>query len=616
MRSFFSLLSLSLTLFFLFTSCDAQVQALNVSISTTAPLRVVFFDFDQTLATSSVGDAVLERCDPLCLSYNAGACKCSVDNQALASFFQNMPGNREYVNGINGLGGFERVQRLFRTLTFLQRHNVQIRMLSTSWGKISPRGWANFLHTFLSLSTPSLAQFFPVENIIALRDPGEGLSADKGRAAAAYLSRNNFTSVHNGLLVDDSPTNIQKMQGNADWIQVYPRTGMSLNVMRVLEDRAVASQFTYSVDDSFPLRVAFFDFDKTLVKTSVGEEVTNLCDSQCLNYSAVSCNCNLASFLDIIPFSYVSEGLGGAARIRTLENAFIQLQQRGVSLQVLSTSWGLISSDNWRDFIARYFQIASPILGGFLTSNNIISLADPGEGISADKGAAAYTFLQRRGLNPHNGILVDDSPSNILRAQGKVDWLQVSPSEGVAADALNFLVSRAGKGTRPSSLLGTGRRLLARNKLANNGKIRYSLLVTRSLSYCGGAAPSEEILQDLRTPQPLPDWKLLFYRADAILQRREGEPKVAVSNQNGFVRVALDVLPSNSIYCVVEESKSRDLIVPPNDGCAKYDQNCLQKQHDTCDFVLTAENTTATLNFPTYCSWATPCINYTGPLPA
>jgi hypothetical protein len=310
-----------------------------------------------------------------------------------------------------------------------------------------------------------------------------------------------------------------------------------------------------------------------------------------------------------------ASGLGGEERIRKLEQVLQELQKREISLWVLSTSWGHINASNWAAFIAKYFEIASPILARAFPIERIIALNDPGESIAADKAATALDFLSALGWNRHNGLLVDDSPSNIAKAEGKLDWLQVAPREGLAPDALDFLAKRA-RASSPTAVVSKKIvEVAARRTLPNKRTQSVSILVTRTSAYCKAAAPTEEILKRLRTPVPLPDWKLFFYRADVKLQKRYGDPEIGVSNAQGRIHIDLDLLPANVIYCVVQETKSEALVISANNDHTKYDRKCLEEEHASCDFILTAENATVSMNFPSYCSWGTPCVHYSGPFP-
>jgi hypothetical protein len=354
----------------------------------------------------------------------------------------------------------------------------------------------------------------------------------------------------------------------------------------------------------------------------VGAEVISKCDARCLDYSSSACDCDLVKFLEGIPDNkkYVMgvKGIGGEQRLKLLERMLEGLQKQGVLLRVLSTSSGHINSTNWATFIARYLELASPILANAFPIERIITLDDPGDDIAADKGGTCEEFLTALRWSPHNGILVDDSPTNIATAEGKVDWLQVTPREGIAADALQFLAKRARVGNRSVRASPITKNAVPKKKdrVAIKKTKRVSIVVTQTSAYCGGAAPTEEILKQLQVPRPLPNWKLLFYRADVKLQERRGKPESAVTNENGLIRISLEPLPNNLVYCVVEESKGGELIVPPDHEHTKYDKKCLERQHSSCDFVLTTANTTATINFPSYCTWGTPCVHYTGSLPS
>lgn len=210
------------------------------------------------------------------------------------------------------------------------------------------------------------------------------------------------------------------------------------------------SDFSYYTDWAFPLKVAFFDFDKTLTATSIGESVITDCDPQCLNYSAPSCLCSgphaLAQFLVDMPnnteFAQGPAGFDGEDRITRMKQMFNSLKDQGVELRVLSTSWGLIKGAEWAAFILEFLKLGG--FDGVFKLEQIIALDDPGEGVVGNKGQAAAEFLASQGWEQHNGMLLDDSHKNIDTCAGKVDWLWVVPAKGFARDVMEFMEKRAG----------------------------------------------------------------------------------------------------------------------------------------------------------------------------
>jgi len=207
-----------------------------------------------------------------------------------------------------------------------------------------------------------------------------------------------------------------------------------------------------------PLKVVFWDFDETLTIGQFGNHCIALCDINCVGYNTSRpCTCNASNVLgDFLVNNYSAAvlggpdmlGINGTDRRDRLLQTFQTLTANGVQLKVLSTSWYSIGHDAWAYFLEKFFVVAG--LDGYLNASNIIALDDPGACCAADKGSAAQLVLNNSGWTMHQGLLVDDSPSNIGKALccgGRVDALEVTPRSGIAVDGLQWIESRSAQKT-------------------------------------------------------------------------------------------------------------------------------------------------------------------------
>jgi len=117
----------------------------------------------------------------------------------------------------------------------LQSLGIEIKVVSTSWYSLNAANWAYFISKVFDVA--NLTSFVPLASILTLDDPGAGIAANKGALMAAYLSGKNW-SIHDGLFVDDSPSNINSANGTVDWLLVAPRTGLAVNQLEYIESRA------------------------------------------------------------------------------------------------------------------------------------------------------------------------------------------------------------------------------------------------------------------------------------------------------------------------------------------------------------------------------------------
>jgi len=209
-----------------------------------------------------------------------------------------------------------------------------------------------------------------------------------------------------------------------------------------------------------PLKVVFWNFDKTLPIASVGHWLLNSCGgpnyfsdcgcqaNNCTAYNisgAGQCLCTVDnnSFANYWTANYNSstsidnQDFNGTDRLSALNATLNTLAAAGVRNVVMSTSWWHVTATMWANFLAAYLQSAN--LQMFFNASTILTIADPGCNIAADKGTVIASYLATNGWSQHNGILIDKSQGNINSTSGKSDWLLVNPASGVAQDQLNYL---------------------------------------------------------------------------------------------------------------------------------------------------------------------------------
>ena len=145
----------------------------------------------------------------------------------------------------------------------------------------------------------------------------------------------------------------------------------------------------------------------------------------------------------------------------------------------------------------------------------------------------------------------------------------LSSSGSVSAPGLNFAPTAASDKTAPAA----GRRTVS-------GR------VVQTSEYCGGAAPTEEMLESLRKEKPFPH-KELFIRAGTLNKYSRPIVQKFTSDAEGSFKIALP--PGD--YCVVDASKKDELKIPatakgnPKEGESRA--ACLQKWYRACDKTLT-----------------------------
>lgn len=144
-------------------------------------------------------------------------------------------------------------------------------------------------------------------------------------------------------------------------------------------------------------------------------------------------------------------------------------------------------------------------------------------------------------------------------------------------------------------------------------KLTVSGTITQTSDYCGGAAPSEAMLQMLRTPQAL-EGKKIFVRKGNVNNASKKVLAETVSDANGNFKLELPA----GVYCIVFEDKSTDFKSPQNDKHNTWDEACLKAKYAKCEYTFTLKSKSLSgvkINYHKHCSFRNPCSQYSGPTP-
>lgn len=137
--------------------------------------------------------------------------------------------------------------------------------------------------------------------------------------------------------------------------------------------------------------------------------------------------------------------------------------------------------------------------------------------------------------------------------------------------------------------------------------------VTTTADYCGGAAPSEEMLDELRKPKPAVR-KLIFVKYGVSNDEKTRVVKRIMTDERGEFQVQLK---KGFDYQFVEEWKAMPFKVPENTEWTTWDAACLKKRYQTPDAVLRKKqrNQLVSINYHQPCFYRPYCGTYSGPLP-
>lgn len=142
---------------------------------------------------------------------------------------------------------------------------------------------------------------------------------------------------------------------------------------------------------------------------------------------------------------------------------------------------------------------------------------------------------------------------------------------------------------------------------------RYSVVVTitQTSDYCGGARPSEEILQELAKPGPLPNTN--FY---LVKGQKNGKGIKIIRKVKTDSEGSINLLLSKGIYALLSEDQIKPFVPKKNDEFHIWDNNCLkQKWEKPLVIVNPTRQKKYNYNIHKVCFYAPECCEYRGPYP-
>lgn len=147
-----------------------------------------------------------------------------------------------------------------------------------------------------------------------------------------------------------------------------------------------------------------------------------------------------------------------------------------------------------------------------------------------------------------------------------------------------------------------------------NKYIKLKGKVTSTQSFCGGAQPSQEMLQKLETPKPTAA-KTMYLKIGSRNTEKTPVYKKMVTDENGEFEVTVK---KGNVYLLVEEWKSIPFALPPTREFVTWDEVCFRKSYETPDFIIDTKKKiipVITINYHKPCFYNPYCGKYSGPLP-
>jgi len=211
-------------------------------------------------------------------------------------------------------------------------------------------------------------------------------------------------------------------------------------------------------DAKTPITHLYLDFDHTITEDGFSEDVRQMfCKDQ--KYPDCDCSwlpgkvCNgtdqesidgMITQLDSLPaggLPNLTQSLGGAER---LENVRLWLSRNRKlmdgNIYIVSTSWYPVTGLQWKAYL---FKVSEMLDLGF-KEDEILTLADPGPGKSADKGSVIKKHMSERNVKSSSAMFADDSSGNIKTAKGVCNTVYLPNRIGLDDTDLQYIEALAG----------------------------------------------------------------------------------------------------------------------------------------------------------------------------
>ena len=121
------------------------------------------------------------------------------------------------------------------------------------------------------------------------------------------------------------------------------------------------------------------------------------------------------------------ESFGETGRLEDIKGFLQDLKNAGATVKIVSTSWFPITENQWQEYL---FYVSNELELGF-AKDDILTVADPGPGLSADKGAKIQMDAGVEGTYLNQTIFADDSWGNIKSARDVCQTLYINERKGL-----------------------------------------------------------------------------------------------------------------------------------------------------------------------------------------
>ena len=118
-----------------------------------------------------------------------------------------------------------------------------------------------------------------------------------------------------------------------------------------------------------------------------------------------------------------------------IANFLKNLRSKSISVKIVSTSWYPITADQWQE----YLYYVSNLLGLGFVKEEILTLDDPGPGLSADKGAKIREDKNLEEGYLDTAIFADDSSGNIKSALMVCNTLYIIKRKGLSGRDMKYI---------------------------------------------------------------------------------------------------------------------------------------------------------------------------------
>ena len=118
-----------------------------------------------------------------------------------------------------------------------------------------------------------------------------------------------------------------------------------------------------------------------------------------------------------------------------IANFLKNLRSKSISVKIVSTSWYPITADQWQE----YLYYVSNLLGLGFVKEEILTVDDPGPGLSADKGAKIREDKDLEEGYFDTAMFADDSSGNIKSALMVCNTLYIIRRKGLSRSDMKYI---------------------------------------------------------------------------------------------------------------------------------------------------------------------------------